>query len=144
LYGERTAVDARCNRRTGDIVNIAGELEELSDISFRSAIGASEEGDESCCACCSRSWKTRRVRVGRAHRPDNRAAHSQRVDGVLQETTIKETRIAAALVSRLKLIAGLDISEKRLPQDGRFETRVKGRDIDVRSRPCPCSGANPS
>jgi MSHA biogenesis protein MshE len=56
---------------------------------------------------------------------------------VLQEQTIKETRIASALISRLKLMAGLDISEKRLPQDGRFEIKVKGRAIDVRLSTMP-------
>ena len=63
----------------------------------------------------------------------------QRVDGVLQEQTVKETRIAPALVSRLKLMAGLDISEKRLPQDGRFEIKVKDRGIDVRLSTMPVS-----
>jgi len=61
----------------------------------------------------------------------------QRVDGVLQEQTIKETRIASALVSRLKLMAELDISEKRLPQDGRFEIKVKDKEIDVRLSTMP-------
>ncbi len=61
----------------------------------------------------------------------------QRVDGVLQEHTMKETRIAPALVLRLKLTAGLDISEKRLPQDGRFHIKVKGRGIDVRMATLP-------
>ena len=50
----------------------------------------------------------------------------QRVDGELQEHTMDEIRIAPALVLRLKLMAGLDISEKRLPQDGRFSVRIKG------------------
>ena len=61
----------------------------------------------------------------------------QRVDGVLQEHIMEETRIASALVSRLKLMAGLDISEKRLPQDGRFSIRVKDHNIDVRLSTMP-------
>ncbi|GAB4350681.1 MAG: MSHA fimbrial ATPase MshE [Gammaproteobacteria bacterium] len=60
-----------------------------------------------------------------------------RVDGVLQEQVMKERRIAAALVSRLKLMSGLDISEKRLPQDGRFNIRVGERSIDVRLSTMP-------
>ncbi|KAA3628785.1 MAG: type II/IV secretion system protein [Proteobacteria bacterium] len=60
-----------------------------------------------------------------------------RVDGVLQEQVMKERRIASALVSRLKLMCGLDISEKRLPQDGRFNIRVSGRAIDVRLSTMP-------
>jgi MSHA biogenesis protein MshE len=61
----------------------------------------------------------------------------QRIDGELQEHVIEENRIAPAVVLRLKLIAGLDISEKRLPQDGRFNIRVRGRTIDVRLSTMP-------
>jgi MSHA biogenesis protein MshE len=61
----------------------------------------------------------------------------QRVDGVLQEHIMEETRIASALVLRLKLMAGLDISEKRMPQDGRFSIRVKEHNIDVRLSTMP-------
>ncbi len=61
----------------------------------------------------------------------------QRVDGVLQENILQEAGIAAALVLRLKLMAGLDISEKRLPQDGRFQIKVKGHSIDVRMSSMP-------
>ncbi len=61
----------------------------------------------------------------------------QRVDGVLQESVINERNIAAALVLRLKLMSGLDISEKRLPQDGRTNVRIKGRSIDIRVSTMP-------
>jgi len=61
----------------------------------------------------------------------------QRVDGVLQEQIMDEKRIAPALVRRLKLMAGLDISEQRLPQDGRFTAKVKGKNIDVRLSTMP-------
>ena len=61
----------------------------------------------------------------------------QRVDGILQEQVMKERRIAPALVLRLKLLSGLDISEKRLPQDGRFSLKVKNRNIDVRLSTMP-------
>lgn len=61
----------------------------------------------------------------------------QRIDGVLNEQVMHEKRIAGALVVRLKLMAGLDISEKRLPQDGRFNLKVKGRNVDVRISTMP-------
>ena len=61
----------------------------------------------------------------------------QRIDGVLQEQVMQEKRIAPALVQKLKLLANLDISEKRLPQDGRFHIRVKQRSIDVRLSTMP-------
>jgi len=60
-----------------------------------------------------------------------------RQDGVLRVQTTAERRIAPALVSRLKLMAGLDISEKRLPQDGRFNVRVRDQSIDVRLSTLP-------
>jgi len=60
-----------------------------------------------------------------------------RVDGVLQTQTEADKRIAGALVQRLKLMAGLDISEKRLPQDGRFSVRLRDTTIDVRLSTLP-------
>lgn len=61
----------------------------------------------------------------------------QRIDGMLQEQVISERRIAPALVQRLKLMASLDIAEKRLPQDGRFSIRVADRNMDVRISTMP-------
>ncbi|HUR40510.1 MAG TPA: GspE/PulE family protein [Verrucomicrobiae bacterium] len=61
----------------------------------------------------------------------------QRIDGFLHEQIIEETRIASALVTRLKLMSGLDISEKRLPQDGRFQIKVKNARIDIRLSTMP-------
>ncbi len=61
----------------------------------------------------------------------------QRIDGILSEQVMNEKRIVGALVVRLKLLAGLDISEKRLPQDGRFNLKVKDRSIDVRMSTMP-------
>ena len=60
-----------------------------------------------------------------------------RVDGVLQTQTMADKRIGGALAQRLKLMAGLDISEKRLPQDGRFSVRLKDNTIDVRLSTLP-------
>jgi MSHA biogenesis protein MshE len=70
--------------------------------------------------------------------PDERQLRiRQRVDGLLQEHVVDEANIASALVSRLKLIAGLDISEKRLPQDGRFSIKVQSHNVDVRISTMP-------
>ena len=60
-----------------------------------------------------------------------------RVDGVLQEQIIEGRRVASALVTRLKLMCGLDIAEKRLPQDGRFSVRVRDAGVDVRLATMP-------
>ncbi len=60
-----------------------------------------------------------------------------RIDGVLHIQAESEPKIAPALVLRLKLMSGLDISEKRLPQDGRFNVRVRNAQIDVRISTMP-------
>jgi len=60
-----------------------------------------------------------------------------RVDGHLQAQTETEPRVAAALALRLKLMAGLDISEKRHPQDGRFNVLVRQQPVDVRISTMP-------
>ena len=55
-----------------------------------------------------------------------------RVDGVLYEILKPPKRMQANLVSRVKIMAGLNIAEKRLPQDGRIRLKVAGRDVDIR------------
>ncbi len=70
--------------------------------------------------------------------PDEKVVHIRlRVDGVLQEQTLQNTNITGALTQRIKLIAGLNIAEKRLPQDGRFNMKVNGKSIDVRLSTLP-------
>ena len=61
-----------------------------------------------------------------------------RIDGALMPQTQSDARIAPALALRLKLMAGLDISEKRLPQDGRLMVSVRDQKIDVRMSTMPC------
>ncbi len=70
--------------------------------------------------------------------PDEKSLRiRQRVDGVLQEHVIPGKQIVSALVLRIKLMSNMNISEKRLPQDGRFAIIVKGRAIDVRVATMP-------
>ena len=60
-----------------------------------------------------------------------------RVDGVLQESEAPPARSAAAVVSRVKIMANLNIAERRLPQDGRIQARVQGKLIDLRVSTVP-------
>lgn len=60
-----------------------------------------------------------------------------RIDGMLHVQTEVDAKIASALVLRLKLMSGLDISEKRMPQDGRFSVKVRNVQIDVRISTLP-------
>ena len=55
-----------------------------------------------------------------------------RQDGVLHETISPPTRMQNAIVSRIKIMAGLDIAERRKPQDGKFQLKVEGRQVDFR------------
>jgi len=60
-----------------------------------------------------------------------------RVDGVLSEVEAPPARSTAAVISRIKLLAKLNIAERRLPQDGRLMLRVQGKDIDMRVSTVP-------
>ncbi len=60
-----------------------------------------------------------------------------RIDGVLRVQTEADSKISTALVLRLKLMSGLDISEKRLPQDGRFNIQLRNTAIDIRISSMP-------
>ena len=62
-----------------------------------------------------------------------------RVDGTLREVVQPNKALHAALISRLKIMAELDIAEKRLPQDGRISLRIGGRAIDVRVSTLPAA-----
>ncbi|MCP3176608.1 MAG: GspE/PulE family protein [Desulfuromonadales bacterium] len=130
-------------RRTDEIVNIAEELgEELSlgDVNLADLLPDSQLEDAPVVRLLRTLFEDA-VQVGASDihiEPDEKVLRiRQRIDGVLQEQVMKEKRIAAALVSRLKLMSGLDISERRLPQDGRFNIKVRGRSIDVRLSTMP-------
>jgi len=65
--------------------------------------------------------------------PDGRELRVRfRVDGVLQDVTTVSRKMAAGVISRIKIMADLDIAEKRLPQDGRVGLTVDGRHVDLR------------
>ena len=62
-----------------------------------------------------------------------------RVDGVLREILRLQRTLASLLVSRIKVMARLDIAEKRIPQDGRISLKVAGKEVDVRVSTLPSS-----
>ena len=68
---------------------------------------------------------------------ENRLAVRFRVDGVLKEVLAPAKALASPVVSRIKVMARLDIAEKRLPQDGRISLKVAGRPVDVRVSTLP-------
>ncbi len=132
-------------RKTGEISNLAGQLhEELSenDFDFHSLI-TSDEVSEAPVVKLLQSIFEDAVQVNASDihiEPDEKVLRiRQRIDGVLHEHELNEVIIASALVVRLKLMSGLNISEKRLPQDGRFSIRVKGKVLDIRLSTLPVS-----
>ena len=62
-----------------------------------------------------------------------------RVDGVLHTRLTQPVERFPAVASRIKLISGIDIAERRLPQDGRISTRVSGQEMDIRVSTVPCA-----
>ncbi len=68
---------------------------------------------------------------------ENRLTVRMRVDGVLREVLEQNRAITALIVSRIKVMAKLDIAEKRVPQDGRISLRVAGHAVDVRVSTMP-------
>ena len=68
---------------------------------------------------------------------ENRLIVRYRIDGVLHEVESPPRRLSAAVISRIKIMAMLDIAERRLPQDGRIRLRVQGKEIDLRVSTVP-------
>jgi MSHA biogenesis protein MshE len=134
----------RFYQRTDEISNLAMQLdEELGGDGHVDLVelDSEERGSEAPVAKLLKSVFEDAVREGASDihiEPDESVLRiRKRVDGVLYEQEMKETRIASALVLRIKLMSSLDISEKRLPQDGRFHMRVNQKAIDVRVSTMP-------
>ncbi|MEO0880170.1 MAG: GspE/PulE family protein [Pseudomonadota bacterium] len=69
---------------------------------------------------------------------EKRTVARMRVDGVLEETAPPPPGMSEAIVSRVKILAGLNIAEHRLPQDGRIRLRIDGKETDLRIATSPC------
>jgi MSHA biogenesis protein MshE len=130
-------------RRTDEIVSLAEELdEELSqtDVDLQS-LSAEEGSPDAPVIKLIQSMFQDAVHVAASDihiEPDDRCLRIRlRVDGVLQEQVIDGSRVGQALVTRLKLMCGLDIAEKRKPQDGRFSIKVEDKSLDVRVSTMP-------
>ncbi|KPL23050.1 MAG: hypothetical protein AMJ75_06860 [Phycisphaerae bacterium SM1_79] len=68
---------------------------------------------------------------------ENSTVVRMRIDGVLRDMVPPAKKMQAAVIARIKIIAHMDIAERRLPQDGRFEMKISGRAIDVRVSTIP-------
>jgi MSHA biogenesis protein MshE len=133
----------RLYRRTEEITGLAKELQrDIGDeyIDF-GALGAGVGAEEAPVVKLLQSLFEDALQVGASdihiEPQENETQIRFRIDGVLVLQTQADRRIAPALVLRLKLMASLDISEKRLPQDGRFAVAVRDAPIDVRMSTMP-------
>jgi MSHA biogenesis protein MshE len=139
------AID-RIYRRTAEISGLARELERDLGSSAEGSVdlGQMSLGARPEDAPVVRLLQTiladaARVRASDIH-IEPQAAGVQirfRIDGVLTSQTQLDSKVGPALVLRLKIVAGLDIAEKRLPQDGRFVAQLDGASIDIRLSTLP-------
>jgi len=134
----------RVYRRTDEISGLAKELErDVGDayIDF-GALGAGLGAEEAPVVKMLQSIFEDAVQVNASDvhiEPlESKLQIRFRIDGALMPQTQSDSRIAPALALRLKLMAGLDISEKRMPQDGRLMVGVRDQKIDVRMSTMPC------
>lgn len=144
IASERQLVESfdRYYRRTKEIASFAEQLQaEHQDVDVFDYGIEENESEEVTVVKLVNSMFEDAVQVGASDihiEPDDKVLRlRQRVDGVLHETILNEVNVASALVLRLKLMAQLDISEKRLPQDGRFNIKVRGQSIDIRMSTLP-------
>jgi len=133
----------RSYRKTSEISNLAQELEQdlgESSIDFAS-IGVAKSAEDAPVVKLLQSIfdDAVQIRASDIHiEPQEYKLNIRfRIDGVMHLQTQSDLKIASALVLRLKLMSGLDISEKRLPQDGRFGIKVKDQAVDVRISSMP-------
>ncbi len=130
-------------RRTMEISNLADQLsDELAENQFdlNTLLSGSEVTDAPVVKLLQSIFEDAvQTNASDIHiEPDEHVLRiRQRIDGILNEQILDNVNIAPALVVRLKLMCGLNISEKRLPQDGRFNIRVKNKSLDVRLSTLP-------
>ncbi|OGT09535.1 MAG: MSHA biogenesis protein MshE [Gammaproteobacteria bacterium GWE2_42_36] len=128
-------------RRTAEISTFAGELhQELGDRSFELVLEKAQAEEAPVIKLLQSMFEDAvQVKASDIHiEPGEKILRIRlRIDGILHEQIVKEKSIASALALKLKLMAELNIAEKRLPQDGRFNIKVRDRVLDVRLSTLP-------
>jgi general secretion pathway protein E len=118
---------------TGDLESVAHELEEPTDLL--------DADDEAPIIRLVNSLMFRAVkeRASDIHiNPEEKDISVRyRIDGVLREVIRPPKRFQASIASRIKIMGGLNIAEKRLPQDGRIRIKIAGKDVDIRLSTVP-------
>jgi len=130
----------RIYRRTDQISSLARELgEDLGDVVDFGTLTLGAEDAPVVKLLQTMFEDAVQARASDIHiEPHEKALHIRfRIDGLLQPQTETDAKISSAVAQRLKLMSGLDISERRLPQDGRFNVKVRDHPIDVRISSMP-------
>lgn len=135
----------RFYRKSGEIQSIAEEMreeveEDTSEIDLQTMMQSEVVVDAPVVKILQSLFEDAvRMKASDIHiEPDEEVLRiRQRVDGVLYEQVINEKQIAPALVSKVKLMAGLEIAERRRPQDGRFNMTINQKNIDIRVSTLP-------
>lgn len=130
-------------RRTEEISSYAEKLSEKIDESKQTVVdfGAEQSSVDAPVIKLLQSVFEDALQVGASDihfEPDEDVLRIRlRIDGLLQEQIVKEKQVASSIALRLKLIGGLNIAERRLPQDGRFNIKIGNKEIDVRLSTMP-------
>ncbi|HEY6897656.1 MAG TPA: ATPase, T2SS/T4P/T4SS family, partial [Rhodocyclaceae bacterium] len=134
----------RVYARTAEISGLAKELtQEMGDVpvEFGNVLGIAPGAEDAPVVKLLQTVfeEAQRTRASDIHiEPQEKSLIIRfRIDGVMHVQTEADSKISTALVLRLKLMSGLDISEKRLPQDGRFNIKLRGHQVDVRISTMP-------
>jgi MSHA biogenesis protein MshE len=132
----------RVYRRTEEISGLAKELErDLGDYIDFGALGAGLGAEDAPVVKLLQTVFEDAIQVNASdvhvEPQESKVQIRFRIDGVLLPQTETDVKIGPAMVLRLKLMANLDISEKRLPQDGRFAVIVRDQPVDVRMSTMP-------
>lgn len=138
------ALNAAYAARAGESTDLAPDLDDEQDLA--ATLGPTDLLDSSDEAPIIRFVNSLLARACRERASDihlepfeNEMIIRYRIDGVLYEVLRPPQKARAAIISRIKIMASLDIAEKRLPQDGRFSVRIAGRDVDLRVSSLPTS-----
>ncbi|MFY9328006.1 MAG: GspE/PulE family protein [Georgfuchsia sp.] len=144
IEGQLMPLLDRVYRRTEEISGLANELtQEMGDIpvEFGAVLGLTPGAEDAPVVKLLQTIfeEAQKTRASDVHvEPQEKSLVIRfRIDGVLHIQTEADSKIAPALILRLKLMSDLDISEKRLPQDGRFNIKLRGQSVDVRISTMP-------
>lgn len=131
--------------RLGDILEVSDEAIEVMDYSSESDIDTSEKLEEMAsgakviAAVNSIIYGAYKDNSSDIHiePSQNRLRVRYRIDGLLEEGILLPRKMHLPIVSRLKIVGGMDIAERRIPQDGRTRVRLSGENLDIRMSTYP-------